>query len=111
MSDKPYMARLSKSTREGKKWMVEFYNKEGKKIKTTHFGQDGSDDYTTHKDTRRKYLYLMRHEKNEDWDVPMSAGALSRWILWNKPKLYDSWKDYLEIFNLKDYSKNEKKPI
>ena len=102
-----YSAKLSKSTREGKKWMVEFYNKDGKKIKTTHFGQEGAEDYTIHKNNLRKNLYIARHEKNEDWDNPTSAGALSRWILWNEPKLYDSWNDYLKLFNLKDYSKND----
>jgi hypothetical protein len=30
----------------------------------------------------------------------MTAGALSRWILWNEPTLEDSFKDYLQRFDL-----------
>jgi hypothetical protein len=46
------------------------------------FGAKGYGDYTTHKSERRKMMYLNRHYKNEDWNNPFSAGALSRWILW-----------------------------
>ena len=30
----------------------------------------------------------------------MTAGALSRWILWNKPSYQDSVDDFIERFNL-----------
>jgi hypothetical protein len=36
---------------------------------------------------QKKESYLARHRENEDWNDVMSAGALSRWILWNKPTL------------------------
>ena len=55
-------------------------------------------DYTKHKDEDRKKRYLNRHRKNENWKSPMTAGALSRWILWNKPTLRDSIKDYKKRF-------------
>ena len=58
-------------------------------------------DYTKHKDKDRKKLYLNRHKKNENWNSPMTAGALSRWILWNKPTLKASIDNYKKKFNYK----------
>jgi len=52
------------------------------KILTVPFGARGYSDYTTIKSEKKKTMYLNRHYKNEDWDNPFSAGALSRWILW-----------------------------
>lgn len=65
-----------------------------------HFGAKGYEDFTTHKDEDRKDNYLARHKANEDWNDPMTAGALSRWILWNKPTLQASIADYKKRFNL-----------
>ena len=70
---------------------------------TTTFGAKGYSDYTSHKDDKRKASYLARHKKNENWNDPLSRGALSRWILWNKPTLSASYNDYLKKFNLLKY--------
>lgn len=48
----------------------------------TRFGAVGMDDYTKTHDKEQRLRYLMRHKKNEDWNNPKSAGALSRWLLW-----------------------------
>lgn len=77
------------------------------------FGARGYRDFTLVNDKNSKFYlpkmadrikvrdqYLKRHAKNEDWDDPYSAGALSRWILWNKPTIEESLADYLERFNL-----------
>jgi hypothetical protein len=49
----------------------------------TKFGASGYQDYTQPPhDKERRMLYLIRHKKNENWNNPKSAGALSRWILW-----------------------------
>jgi len=49
----------------------------------TRFGAFGYQDYTQPPhDKERRTLYLIRHKKNENWNNPKSAGALSRWILW-----------------------------
>ena len=51
--------------------------------------------------------YLERHgggtttSTKEDWKDPTTAGALSRWILWNKPSLSASFNDFKKRFNLK----------
>lgn len=68
--------------------------------KTTHFGAVGFDDFTKTKNTEQKELYLKRHKERENWSDPTTAGALSRWILWNKPTLKGSITDFKKRFNL-----------
>tara|TARA_Y100001958_G_C21238581_1_gene565662 strand:- start:1195 stop:1485 length:291 start_codon:yes stop_codon:yes gene_type:complete len=89
---------IKKSTNSKKKYMAIFYEN-NKKIKTTHFGAAGMSDYTKHKNKSRKKRYMNRHKTRENWSNPMSAGALSRWILWNKPTLKASIADYKKKFN------------
>jgi hypothetical protein len=67
---------------------------------STKFGRQGMSDFTKHKDEERKQRYLDRHKANENWNKPDTAGALSRWILWNKPTLRESIQDYKERFGL-----------
>ena len=90
---------IGKSTIASKKMMAVFYDGD-KKVKTTHFGASGMSDYTIHKDEARKELYINRHRKNENWGDYMSAGSLSRWILWNLPTVAGSIKDYKRKFGL-----------
>ena len=92
---------IKPSTQKTKKLMAIFYDDNGKKIKTTHFGAKGMSDFTIHKDKERKERYLDRHRKRENWNAPMTAGALSRWLLWNKPTLQGSIRDYKKRFKLK----------
>ena len=66
----------------------------------TDFGFRGMSDMTKHKDPFRKKNYISRHSKRENWKSPKSAGALSRWVLWNKPSLKGSIADYKKRFKL-----------
>ena len=91
---------IKKSTNPKKKYMAVFYEND-KKIKTTHFGCAGMSDYTKHKDPARKQRYMNRHKSRENWSDPMSAGSLSRYILWNKPTLRASINDFKNRFNYK----------
>ena len=106
-SKKPHSVTISRSSNSEKKLMAVFEDSEGKKIKTTHFGQRGASDYTKHGDKERMQRYLERHgggtttSTKEDWKDPTTAGALSRWILWNKPSLSASFSDYKSRFGLK----------
>ena len=68
--------------------------------RTVHFGSAGASDYTQHRDPVRKRQYLARHAPREHWENPMTAGALARWILWNKETLPSSIEDYTRRFNL-----------
>ena len=92
--------KIKKSDIKGKKYTAIFYDNDNKKIKTSQFGSAGMSDYTIHRDDQRKQRYLDRHRANENWNDYMSAGALSRWILWNKRTLQESIKDYKRKFNL-----------
>lgn len=91
---------IKKSNLPEKKMMATFYDINNNKIKTVHFGANGYSDYTIHKDPERKQRYINRHQKNENWDNPMTAGTLALYILWNKPTIKESIKDYKKKFNL-----------
>jgi hypothetical protein len=94
---------LNKSKIEGKKYTAVFYDEQRKKIKTINFGASGMSDFIKHKNEEKKERYISRHSANENWNDYMTAGSLSRWILWNKPTLSASYNDYLKKFNLKKY--------
>jgi len=74
--------RITRSSAQGKKYTAVFHDNETRK--TIHFGSANHEDYTTHHDKERRQRYLNRHRKNENWASPMSAGSLSRWILWGE---------------------------
>jgi guanylate kinase len=93
--------RIEESPNKEKKLVAYFYDKDGKKIKTTHFGARGMSDFTQHKDPTRMKRYLARHKgMGENWKDPTTAGALSRWILWGKPSLRESFNDFKKRFKL-----------
>ena len=79
-----------------KKYQAIFSN--NKRVK---FGAEGSKTFLDHKDDKKKENYLARHKVRENWNDPYTAGALSRWILWNKKTLRESIADYKKRFNLK----------
>ena len=90
---------IKQSTNPYKKLMAIFVLDNNKK-KTVHFGAKGYEDFTQHKDEKRKEAYIRRHEVNEKWSDPLTAGALSRWVLWQKPTLEEGIKYYKNKFNL-----------
>ena len=89
---------IKPSDRPNKKYMALFEDKH--EFRIVYFGASGYTDYTTNHDDEKKRLYLLRHRKNENWNNPMTSGALSRWILWNKPTLNESISDFKRRFNL-----------
>jgi hypothetical protein len=91
------MYELRKSTRKDKKHML--VDDEDNKI---HFGAHGYSDYTIHNDEKRKRNYLARHKTNEDWTIKngITAGFLSRWILWNRESIDLSLNDIKKKFKI-----------
>jgi hypothetical protein len=92
---------LQRSDKPEKKYMASF-EVDGRE-RTTHFGDSSMKDYTTHpKAIRedRKKAYDSRHRSNENWSDPTSAGALAKYILWNKTSISASLADYKRRFNL-----------
>ena len=69
--------------------------------KRVSFGQAGGSTFIDHRDAHKKENYLKRHKVNESWDNPYTPGALSRWLLWNKPTLEASLQDYGIRFHIK----------
>ena len=95
-----------------KKYDAYFLLDNGKE-KVVSFGQNGARDFTLINDkTNQFYLpkvldrnvtkasYLRRHKTRENWNAPMTAGALSRWILWNQKTLGGSIKHFKNKFKL-----------
>jgi hypothetical protein len=80
------------------KYTASFQLEDG--IKKVSFGAVGYDDFLLTNDNKKKQAYLRRHRKREDWNNPLSAGALSRWILWNKPNFLESVNSFIKKFNL-----------
>lgn len=74
--------RLEPSVDKVHKWVGVFTDPITKDERRVSFGAKGYEDYTQHHDRLRRANYLSRHRTRENWNNPMSAGALSRWILW-----------------------------
>ncbi len=89
---------ITPSTKADKKLMAIFDN-DGRR-KTVHFGQKNADDFTITKNVEQKNRYQSRHRKDLDTKDPSRAGYLSWFILWNKPTLTESIRDYRQRFNL-----------
>ena len=76
-----------KSDRPDKKYFI--ITNDNKKI---YFGQASASDFTLHKDEARKQRYINRHKKNENWNNKDTAGFWSRWLLWEKPTIKESYE-------------------
>jgi hypothetical protein len=102
-------AQLYCSPLESKKYRVIFYE-DGKKTKHIDFGASKYNDYTIYNETEGKTEadkhrdnYIARHKPSEYtlWETdPMSRAALSRWILWEKPTLEQSFNFYKNKFGI-----------
>ena len=93
------LLRIVPSDKKEKKYDAVF-EKDGRQ-KTISFGAVGYPDFTQPPhDEKKKELYLKRHSKREDWDNPLTAGSLSKHILWNKPSLKESIKDFKNKFGV-----------
>ena len=85
---------IRRSHKKEKKFDAVFVYPDGH-TKTVPFGARGMSDYTKHKDKTRKQRYLKRHAgMGEHWNQPDTPGALSKWVLWNKPSFEASVTDF-----------------
>jgi hypothetical protein len=70
--------------------------------KTVPFGAANFSDYTIHHDKERRSRYITRHSRSEHFNEPMTAGSLSRWILWGEStSLRENIRSFKKKFNLK----------
>lgn len=101
-----WLLNITKSDKPEKRFKATFCKCEkknackGSNHKVVHFGQKGGSTYIDHKDDEKKDNYIARHRVNENWRDPTTAGALARFILWNKKTLSASIADFKNRFKL-----------
>ena len=87
-----------KSDKPNKKYYIITNNN-----KKVYFGQAGYEHFSDgHKDEARKQRYINRHKNNEIWSKSGvdTAGFWSRWLLWNKPTIKESYTDIKKRFSI-----------
>lgn len=105
------LLRIEPSSRKEKKYDAIFMVND--KEKKVSFGASGYRDYTLINDKNSKFYlpkildrnvvkasYIRRHREKENWNNPLTAGALSRFILWNKKTLNASIRDFKQRFKV-----------
>lgn len=97
---------VTPSARAGKK-LTAVFERDGRRL-TRHFGAAGMGDFTLYhardgpqvaRARRRAYLARHRHG-GEDWRDPTTPGALSRWILWERPTVAEAVRAYRRRFKI-----------
>lgn len=98
MTEKIY---LYKSDKPAKKFYIQFINPKSGREKKVYFGQAGASDMTQHGDELRRQRYLARHSgMGENYRDIHTPGALSKFLLWNKPTLSASIRDTNKRFGV-----------
>ena len=91
-----------KSDKPDKKFFI--ITSSGKKV---YFGAAGYNDFIIYnsnegkeKADKMKRAYITRHSKSENWGKSGidTAGFWSRWLLWNKPTIRESYEDIKKRF-------------
>lgn len=83
------------------------------KTKSVSFGAKGYRDFTLISNKSSKFYiadkternlvkerYIRRHRSNENWLNPLTAGSLSRWILWEKSTISQATKEFKKRFKI-----------
>jgi len=97
---------IKPSDRPAKKYVATFCMCNGEtkccdnERKKVHFGAKNSSTFLDHGDEKKRLAYVARHQKNERFNDPLTAGSLARWINWNKTTLSASIADFKKRFNL-----------
>ena len=87
---------ITKSIIDGKKITAILKDVEKKPVKTMPFGAAGYPDYTVFLTMKSESTDISRDiEKKESWNDYMTAGALSRYILWDNKDLNTAVKKLL----------------
>lgn len=91
---------LTKSNKDGKRFMVQVNNKR------IHFGDADGKTYIDHNDDKLKDNYIARHkELNENWNDLETAGFWARWLLWEKKTINEAIKNIENRFKVKIINK------
>jgi hypothetical protein len=89
--------KIERSRVSGKRFAAIFDN--GKRV---NFGSAMSLTYIDGVTDRKRMNYIVRHKAldTENWGDPYSAGALSRWLLWEYRDLNKALVEYKKRFHL-----------
>jgi len=80
-----------------------FYNQARVLVETTHFGKLGEETYITSQDIQVKMNFICYNEKRQEWANPSCEKTLVKYLLFNKPTLSASYKDYRNTFRYELY--------
>lgn len=94
---------IHQSLRKDKKYRAIFTRQKDGATSHTDFGSSAHENYTDHHDEERKKNYLSRFNKliQQYKDNPQAPITLATMLLWNKPTLEESLKDYKKHFGFK----------
>ena len=105
------LLKVVRSNNKSKKWTAIFLV-DGRE-KRVSFGSKNYRDFVLMNDKTSKFYlpnksdrdvvkasYIRRHEKRENWNDPMTAGSLSRFLLWEKPTLASALRAFKKRFKL-----------
>ena len=74
------------------------------RINTIHFGAEKYPDYTAAPNVKEgRKRYIEPHKTNQDWTDGLTAGALSRYILWEYSVVNTASSRYFKRFKLPKY--------
>jgi len=93
--------KLERSDKPNKKYLVTLDTRD--KSNQIYFGAKGSQDFTIHRNEKKRAAYIARHQVNEDWSDPTTAGFWAYHLLWTKPTIREAISDMEKQFNLKPY--------
>ena len=79
---------LRKSKRKGKRFEIDMIDH------SHHFGSDVGKTYIDGRTDKERAAWIARHQNDKGWDSKHSGIYHSKNLLWNKPTLKESIKDY-----------------
>jgi hypothetical protein len=95
------------ASKDKKRLLAEFILNDGKRKKIKFGMWKSAGTYLDIKDEKKRKAYIARHSKmNEDWNNIISAGALSRWVLWEFKNIDDIKRFLKDKFNIKKININ-----
>lgn len=100
----PLLIYLGPSDRKNKRYKAVFVSPN----KTVHFGFKGGSTYIDGESEKTRDNYIKRHDAlgMEDWESPLNAGSMSRWILWGQSKdIEKNIKKFNSKFGIEDRRK------
>ena len=95
---------IEPSERKDKRLKAIYYFNDGK-TKMVNFGMKGSKGtYYDIVDEKKKKAYISRHKVNENWSSEgiLTAGFLSRWILWFSDDIDDIYDKLVSMIGTKE---------